>query len=221
MTRPLRPLLLGAAVAAVALGGGEAARAAHQGGRGEGAPPAAAACNDSAGYSCAQIGVPRHGYGISARIAQSDAFDVVNGHTAAWVGVGGKGQGPHGSNEWLQVGYVGLPSITGDTGDIYYEVALPDRFPAYHEVSTGVAIGTYTRVTVLEMHKRPNLWRVWVNHRPVSPPIKLPGSHDGLKATAETECWDGGTGSPCNHYSYSFRHVSIARAPGGDWKRVT
>jgi hypothetical protein len=218
MTKPLRLVLLGAAVAAVALGAVAEARAAHQGGRGEGAPPAAAACDTSAGYSCVQIGVPRHGYGISARIAQLDASDVVNGHTAAWIGVGGKGQGPHGSNEWLQVGYAGFPGISGS--DIYYEVALPGRFPTYHQVSAGVVVGTYAKVTVLEMHKRPNLWRVWVNHRPVSPPIKLLGSHHGLKATAETECWDGGTGNPCNNDAYSFRDISIARAPGGDWKRV-
>ena len=220
MTRPLRLLLLGAAASAVALGAGAAALAAHQGGRGEGAPsarPVAAACDNSAGYSCAQILVPRHGYGISARIAQPDAFDIVNGHIAAWVGVGGKGQGPHGSTEWIQVGYAGFPSITGS--DIYYEVELPGRYPTYHQVSTGVAIGTYTKVTVLEMHKRPNLWRVWVNHKPVSAPIRLPGSRGGLRPTVESECWDGGTGSMCND-PYSFRDISIARAPGGDWKRV-
>jgi len=76
-------------------------------------------------------------------------------------------------------------------------------------------------MTVLEMHNRPNLWRVWVNHKPVSPTIRLPDGHNGFKATATTENWDGGTGGPCNDFSYRFRHVSIARVPGGDWQPLT
>ena len=142
MTKSLRLLSLTAAVAAVALGG--AARA--------------LACGDSEGYSHARIGASSNAYGISARIAQISAFDILNGHFAGWVGVGGTGKGPQGSNEWLRVGSAGLPGITGSY--IYYEVALPGTYPTYHEVSTGVAVGTYTKVTVLEMHNRPNWWRV-------------------------------------------------------------
>ena len=71
------------------------------------------------------------------------------------------------------------------------------QFPSYHEVSSGVAVGTYTKVTVLEMHNRLNMWRVWVNHKPVSPPIRLPESHDGLMPVATSESWDGGTGGIC------------------------
>ena len=203
MTKPLRLLFLTAAVAAVALGG--AARA--------------LACGDSEGYSYVGIGTPSNAYGISARIAQVSAFDILNGHVAGWVGVGGPGQGPHGSNEWLRVGYAAFPGITGS--DVYYEVARPGQYPSYHQVSTGVAVGTYTKVTVLEMHNRPNLWRVWVNHKPVSPPIRLPESHDGLMPTVTSENWDGGTGAMCNDFLYSFRHVSIAHAPGGDWQQLT
>jgi hypothetical protein len=203
MTKPLRLLLLTAAVACVALGG--AARA--------------LACGNSEGYSYAGIGAPSNAYGISAWIAQVNAFDVLNGHIAGWVGVGGPDEGPNGSNEWLQVGYAGFPSITGS--DIYYEVARPGRYPTYHQVSAGVAVGTYTKVTVLEMHNRPNLWRVWVNHKPVSAPIRLPESHGGLVPIATAESWDGGTGGMCNDFSYRFRRVSIARAPGGDWQQLT
>jgi hypothetical protein len=203
MTKALRLLSITAAVAAVALGSGAAL---------------AFACGNSQGYSSTRIGGSSDAFGISAQIAQTSTFDILNGNVGGWVMVGGKGQGPLGSNEWLQAGLTAFPN--GST-DVYYEVELPGRYPTYHQVSTGVAVGTYTKVTVLEMHKRPNLWRVWVNHRPVSPPIKLLGSHDGLKATAESVSWDGGTGSPCNDYSYSFRHLSIARVPGGVWKRVT
>ena len=143
MTKSLRLLFLTATVAAVALGG--AARA--------------LACGNSEGYSYSRVRAPSRAYGISARIAQLNAFDILNGHIAGWVGVGGTGEGPHGSNEWLRVGSAGFPGITGS--DIYYEVAPPGTYPSYHEVSTGVAVGAYTKVTVLEMHNRPNRWRVW------------------------------------------------------------
>jgi hypothetical protein len=203
MTKPLRLLFLTAVVAAVTLGG-----ARH-----------ALARGNSEAYSYTGLGASSDAFGISARIAEISAFDIPNGHIAGLVGVGGTGQGPHGSSEWLRVGYVAFPSITGS--DVYYEVALPGRPPTYHQVSTGVAAGTYTKVTVLEMHTRPNWWRVWVNHQPVSPPIRLPRSHDRLMPTATSENWDGATGGRCNNSLYRFRHVSIARAPGGDWQQLT
>jgi hypothetical protein len=201
MTKSLRLLSITAAVAAVALGSG-AARA--------------LACGNSQGYSSTRIGGSSDAFGISAQIAQTSTFDVLNGNVGGWVMVGGKGQGPLGSNEWLQAGLAAFPG--GSTG-IYYEVAQPGRYPSYHPVSTALAVGTYTKVTVLQMHKRPNFWRVWVNHKPVSPPILLPKSYDGLKATAKSVSWDGGTGT-CNDYSYSFRHLSIADAPGGGWQQL-
>ena len=199
MTKTLRLLLVTAAVAAVALGG--AVRA--------------IACGNSAGYSYAGVGAPTHAYGVSALISPLDAFDVVNGHVAGWVGVGGPGQGPNGANEWIQVGYAGFPSLTGS--DIYYEVAQPGRFPTYHQVSAGLQVGSLTKVTVLEMHSRPNWWRVWVNHKPVSPAIHLPGSHGRWTPIATAESWDGNTGGKCNGFLYRFHRVAIARAPGGGW----
>lgn len=200
MTKPLRLLSLAAAVAAVVLGSG-AARA--------------LACGNSQGYSYTRIGGSSDAFGISAQIAPTNASDTLNGHVAGWVGVAR--EGPLDSKEWLRVGLAGFPGITGSA--IYYEVALPGLYPTYHQVSNGLAVGTYTKVTVLEMHNRPNLWRVWVNHKPVSPPIRLPHSHNGLTAMATSESWDGGTGT-CNDYSYSFRHLSIAEAPGGDWQQL-
>jgi hypothetical protein len=203
MTKRLRLLFLTAAVVAVALGGAAGALAR----------------SNSEGYSYAGIRAPSNAYGISAQIAQISALGILSGHSAGWVGVGGPGQGPHGSNEWLRVGYAAFPGTTGS--DVYYEVALPGTYPSYHQVSTDLAVGTYTKVTVLEMRNRPNLWRVWVNHKPVSAPIRLPKSHDGLMPTVTYENWDGGTGGMRNGSFYSFRHVSIARAPGGDWQQLT
>ena len=202
MTKPLRLLLFSTAVACVALGG-----AAH-----------ALGSAKSNGSSYLTIGASSNAYGISARIAQLDAPHILNGSVAGWVRVGGR-EGPLALKEWLQVGSAAFP-VPGITGEIYYEVALPNRYPIYHDVSTGVAVGTYTKVTVLEMHNRPNWWRVWVNHRPVSPPILLPESRH-VKPTVKSECWDSGIGGVCNDFPYSFRDVSIARAPGGDWQQLT
>jgi hypothetical protein len=203
MTKTLRLLLATAAVATVALGG--AARA--------------FACGNSAGYSYAGMGAAGHAYGISALISPLNAFSVVNGHVAGWVGVGGPGEGPNGTDEWLQVGYAGFPSLLGS--DIYYEVALPGGSITYHQVSAGLGVGTLTKVTVLEIHNRPNWWRVWVNHRAVSPPIHLPGSDHRWSPIATAESWDGGSGGSCNTFLYRFRRVSIAHARGGGWHQLT
>jgi hypothetical protein len=209
MTKTLRLLLLTAAVATVALGG--AARA--------------FACGNSGGYSYAGVGAPENAYGVSAVISALnplDSFDVVNGHVAGWVGVGGPGEGPNGSDEWIQVGYAAYPSITGITGsDIYYEVARPGHYPRYTPVARSVGFGTEAKMTVLEIHCRANWWRVWVNHKPVSPAIYLPGSHDRWMPIATAESWDGGTGGACNTFLYRFRRVSIAHAPGGGWHQLT
>jgi len=204
MIKTLRLLLVTTVVAAAALGAG-AARA--------------LACGNSNGYSYAGIGAPSPASGISATITPLDAFDVLNGHVAGWVGVGGPGEGPNGTNEWLQIGYSGYPSITGS--DIYYEVALPNRNPIYHQVAAALPIGTAARVAVSEIRNRPNWWRVWLNDRPVSRPLRLPESHDRWSPIATAESWDGGTGGACNTFLYRFRRVSIAHTAGGGWHRLT
>jgi hypothetical protein len=204
MIKTLRLLLVTAAVAATALGVG-AARA--------------LACGNTSGYSYAGIAAPSRAYGISALITPLDAFAVLDGHVAGWVGVGGPGEGPGGTNEWLQIGYSGFPSITGS--DIYYEVALPGRTPAYHQVAAGLPVGKGARVTVLELRNRPDYWRVWLNRRPVSPAIRLPESHDRWSPIATAESWDGGNGGTCNTFLYRFRHVSVARTAGGGWEQLT
>jgi hypothetical protein len=211
MAMNLRFLLATAALATVALCGATGALA----------------CGDNSGYSDGGFPGASSGYshrpasrayGISAIITPLDASDVLSGHVAAWVGVGGPGEGPRGTNEGLQIGYSGFPSITGS--GIYYEVMQPGRFPMYHQVAAGVPNGTPAKVTVLEMRARPNWWRVWLDHKPVSRPIFLPRSHRRWTPLATTESWDGGTGGACNSFRYSFRHVSIAYAPGGGWQQI-
>jgi hypothetical protein len=203
MTKILRLLLLTATVAAVALGGAASAFA----------------CGNSTGYSYAGLASPNNAYGISAMISPLDAFDVFNGHVAGWVGVGGPGEGPGGTNEWLQIGLSGFPGIDGS--DIYYEVAQPGRYPTYHQVAANLPIGTVAKVTVLEIHNRPDWWRVWLNHRAVSPAIYLPQSHNRWSPIATAESWDGGTGGTCNTFLYRFRHVTIAHSAGGGWHALT
>jgi hypothetical protein len=197
MSKTLR-LLIVTAVAAVSLGGAATAVACGQG-----------------GYSYAGLGAPNRAYGVSAVVTPLDAFAVLNGHVAGWVGVGGPGEGPGRTNEWLQIGLSGFPGITGS--DVYYEVALPHRFPTYHQVATAVPAGKAVKVTVLEMRNRPNYWRVWLNHRAVSPAIYLPQSHDRWTPIATAESWDGGTGGTCNTFLYRFRHVAVAQSMGGGW----
>jgi len=204
MTKPLRLLLLTAVVAAVALGGATAR---------------ALACGNNSGYSYAGMASPNNAYGISALISPLNAFNVLNGHVAGWVGVGGPGEGPGGTDEWLQVGLSGFPGIDGS--DIYYEVALPNRFPTYHQVAANLPVGTVAKVTVLEIHNRPDWWRVWVNHKAASQPIYLPQSHNSWSPIATAESWDGGTGGTCNTFLYRFRHVAIAHAAGGGWHSLS
>ncbi len=189
-----RLLLATAAVTALALGGSVAV---------------ASACGTN-GYSYAGVGAPTVGSGISAVITGLGPFAIPNGHVAGWVGVGGPGEGPGGTDEWLQIGLSGFPGLETD---IYYEVARPNRYPVYHEVLANPSSDHPYRVAVLE--NRPNFWRVWLNGRPVSPSIYLPESHDQFMPIATAEAWDGGTGGACNNFLYSFQRVKIAHRPGG------
>src|SRR5438445_4520770 len=141
MTKTLRLFLLTAAVAIAAFGG--AARA--------------LACGNSTGYSYAGLASPNNAYGISAVISPLDAFDILNGHVAGWVGVGGPGQGPGGSDEWLQIGLSGFPGLT--SSNLYYELTLPSGQPTYHEIATDLPFGQPIRVAVLELRGRPDWWR--------------------------------------------------------------
>jgi hypothetical protein len=77
-----------------------------------------------------------------------------------------------------------------------------------------VPAGKPVQVSVLELRNRPNWWRVWLNARAVSKPIRLPGSHDRTTPTATAESWDGGTGGACNDFLYHFTRVQIAHASG-------
>ncbi len=159
----------------------------------------------------------QNGDGISAVLTSVGQPEVQSGHVAGWVGVGGPGQGPGGSDEWIQVGLNSLPG-TGNT--LYFEVMRPGAGASYTEVATNVSNGRPVRVAVLETASNPNGWRVWVNGRPVTPPIELAGSHGALIPMAMGESWDGGRPA-CNRFSYRFDRVSVAGAPGGSWQAAS
>jgi hypothetical protein len=175
------------------------------------------ACGSN-GYSYAGLAAPAHAFGVSATVTPLTGFDVLSGHVAGWVGVGGPGLGPNGTDEWLQVGFSGFPSLAGN--DLYYELALPNRQPTYHQLRQDVPSGKAARLAVLEMSGRPDVWRVWLNGTPVSRPIYMPASHGRWSPIATAESWDGGAGGTCNGFLYSFRKVSIAQVPGGGWQQL-
>src|SRR5438309_7847700 len=121
------------------------------------AAPLALACGQG-GYSYAGVASPSHAFGIGATVTPLAGFNVLSGHVAGWVGVGGPRQGPNGADEWLQVGFSGFPGLSGTS--IYYELMLPSGAPTYHQVMTGLPLGRSARVAVLEMSSRPDYWRV-------------------------------------------------------------
>ncbi len=173
---------------------------------------AGTSCGPS-GYAYAGIQPAQVGYGISVKLASLASPVVQSGHVAGWVGVGGPGQGPGGSDEWLQVG---LNSLPGTANTLYYEIMRPGTGQTYAEVDTHVPNGKTLRLAVLETATVPGAWRVWVNGRPVTPPIALAGSHGALAPMAMGESWDGGRPA-CNRFEYRFADVSIAASPGGSW----
>jgi hypothetical protein len=179
-----------------------------------GAPALAAAACGSSGYAYAGLGSSSRAFGISTRLQAVTAPQVFNGHVAGWVGVGGPGLGPSGTDEWIQVGFSGFPGTSFSS--LYYEVAQPNQAPSYHEIASAVAPGASTKVAVVELAGRRSWWQVWVDDSAVGSPVYLPGSHGAWRPLATTETW--GAGSPvCNRFRYRFGSVSIATRPGGAW----
>ncbi len=181
-----------------------------------GSPPEAAALEPcgKAGYSYAGFRSAGRGHGVRATLVALTSPSVSDGHVAAWVGVGGPGQGPNGSDQWLQIG---LAAFSGTGSKLYYEVTTGSAPPRYHELASGIVPGQLSRVAVLEMSKRPNWWLVWLNEKPVSKPIHMPGSSGRFHPIATAETWDGGVRG-CNRFAYRFAGLGVASARGGLWK---
>jgi hypothetical protein len=174
----------------------------------------AAACGGGPYLYAGLAGASRvAGVGASITPAPS-AFAVRVGHVAGWVGVGGPGQGPNGTDEWIQVGFSAFPSWEGN--DLYFEVARPGRPPRYSRLRANVASGQQARVAVLEMRNRRDWWRVWLDGSPASAPIHLPQSTGRWRPVVTAESWDAGQ-SVCNDFGYRFDRLRVAHRPGGRW----
>ena len=168
-----------------------------------------------AGYSYAGFQATGPAHGVRADLVALGRPYVQSGHVAAWVGVGGPGQGAGGSDAWIQVG---LSAFEGTGSRLYFEVNKPGVGPRYREVRASVAPGSRHRIAVLEVSRRPGWWRVWVDGRPVSKPVYLPGSSGRWRPIATAETWDGGR-RVCNRFVYRFDGLSVAGSRGGSWRR--
>jgi hypothetical protein len=172
--------------------------------------PAALAC--VRGYSYAGLYGSASASGVGATLSMLEDPSVADGHVAAWVGVGGPGLGPNGSDEWLQVG---LASFAGSPeGHLYYELALPGRKPRYNELGRDISPGEKVRVAVLELPFVRDTWIV-VSNVGLAGPFYLPHSHGAWQPVATAESWDAG-GTQCNRYAYRFAAVQVA-GPSGSW----
>lgn len=161
------------------------------------------ACGNG-GYSYAGVSSVDSRAGVSAAITVLRAPAVTLGHVAAWVGVGGKGLGPNGT-EWLQVGISAEP---GQGPSLYDELARPGVAPLYVSLAGHLTLGRSYTVAVLESRAHPGWWGVWVTGSTVTKPIYLPGSHDAWRPVATSESWDGGTAPATRSRSASAASAS-------------
>jgi hypothetical protein len=168
----------------------------------------------SAGYSYAGFQSSSVGSGVRATIAPLRQADVTAGHAAAWIGLGGPNQGANGETAWLQAGVAALPQTPTM---IYAEITRAGREPVFLPLVENVHVGEAHRLAVLEMSRRPGVWRIWVDGRPVTDPILLPGSHRRWQPIATAESWNGGAAT-CNGFAFRFARVGIATALGGSWR---
>lgn len=166
-------------------------------------------------YAYAGMGNRQHVSGVAATIAPAAVPSVRDGHVDGWVGVGGPGLGPKGTDEWIQTGYTSVPN--DPVNRIYYEIQRPGRPDLYREMRRDVAVGRPHRFAVRELAGRPSWWRVWLDGSPASAPVFLPSSHDRWTAQAVGESWAGKTSGACNAYAYSFSSVAFASAGSSKW----
>ena len=177
------------------------------------AGPASAACTAS-GYTYAGLEGWDSIHGVSATLTVVYRPVVTAGHVAAWVGVGGFGTGSGGADEWLQAG---ISAVPGRAPRVYYEFVRPGTSRRYAEIGAAVQPGQHRRIALVELARRPTWWRVWVDGRPVTAPLHLPGK-TSWEPTATAESWNPG-GAMCNTYAFRFDQLQATGATrGGRWR---
>ena len=157
-------------------------------------------------YSYAGLQSETKAHGVAATLVPVASPSVLDGHVGGWIGVGGPSSGPGGVPQWLQVG---LAAFTSDkAARLYYEVTVAGKSPRYVELAESVRPGSKYRLAVREVPRRSSWWRVWVNGRPASPAIRLPGSHGKWYPQAMSENFNGGSGM-CNGFTFRFTDVEV------------
>jgi hypothetical protein len=183
-----------------------------------GATPRALVCGSgthgSPGYAYAGLQSKNVGSGVRATITALRQPEVAAGHAAGWIGVGGPGGGPNGETMWLQTGFAALP---GTPLMVYAEITRPGREPVFRPLRTDVSVGETHRLAVLEVSRRPGVWKIWLDGSPVTDPIVLPGSHKRWEPLATAESWNGGAAT-CNGFRFRFERVGVAQSLGGSWR---
>jgi hypothetical protein len=168
----------------------------------------------SVGYAYAGHESVQVGNGVRATITALREPSVTAGHAAGWIGLGGKGAGPNGETMWLQTGVAALPRTPLM---LYAEITRAGQDPVFLPLRSNVQVGEKHRLAVLEMNRRPGVWRIWLDGQPVTDPIVLPGSHERWQPMATAESWNGGVAT-CNGFRFRFEQVGVAQALGGSWR---
>ncbi|MBM4363148.1 MAG: hypothetical protein FJ104_10740 [Deltaproteobacteria bacterium] len=168
----------------------------------------------SPGYAYAGHQATEVAHGVRATITAVTPPVVRAGHVAGWVGVGGPGQGENGETAWIQIGIASLPNTPSM---VYAEIAAPRKHPEFVPLLENVPVGQSHSVAVLEVGNRPNWWRVWLDGKPATEPVFLPGSNGRWKPIVTAE--SNNLRQPvCNSYGFRFERVGIAKRPGGSWR---
>jgi hypothetical protein len=173
--------------------------------------------NGSPGYAYAGRQDTRIAHGVRATITALSLPTVIAGHVAAWVGVGGRGDGPRGSDEWLQAG---IATLAEGPPLVYAEIARAGGAPTFLSLLEDVQVGQSHRIGVLEIKGRPSWWRIWLDGAPATAPIHLSGSSGRWKPIATAESSTGGA-RVCNSFAFRFADVGVAAALGGSWQVFT
>ena len=174
----------------------------------------AAGAAGNGGYTYAGHQATMKGHGVRARITLTSAPHVEAGHVSGWVGVGGPGQGANGEDAWIQVG---IGQVQGTQPFLYAEITRGGRYPQFILLEEALRVGQARHLAVLEMGRRPGYWRVWVDGKPRTKPVKIRGSSGRWAPQAIAESYNGGQVA-CNRFSFRFERVSVSYGGGGSWK---
>ncbi|HUS22698.1 MAG TPA: hypothetical protein VMZ66_11885 [Aeromicrobium sp.] len=168
-----------------------------------------------AGYSYSGVASPALAFGVSGTVTMQSPAVVGNGHVAAWIGVGGTGLGPGGSDEWLQGG---IAHEAGGTDVLYVEYKQPGDANATFVPLRKVDVGEAHSVVVYERAAHRDSWRVMIDNERIGEPVTLPGSHGRFSPIATAESWDGGVAGSCNRYGFRFSSLAVRSQFGGKWR---